>query len=69
MTLEGPDGKRYLVRKDGSLVRDGDGYPRPVRIDELDPASARIVRAMIDAKAAADARRMTPDEPVDRSSI
>ena len=38
MTLEGPDGRRYLVRKDGSLVMKGDGHGRPVTMDELDPA-------------------------------
>jgi len=52
MTAEGPDGYRYLVRRDGALVREG-----PVILDELDPASARIVRALIEAKAAGDRER------------
>lgn len=30
MTLEGPNGQRYLVRKDCSFVMDGDGYARPL---------------------------------------
>jgi len=38
---------RYLVRRKRTLVREG-----PVILNELDPASARIVRALIEAKAA-----------------
>ncbi len=52
MTIEGSDGMRYLVRRDGTPVLPGE----PLRMDELDPASARIVQALIDAKQAADRR-------------
>ena len=52
MTAEGPDGYRYLVRRDGTLIREG-----PVILAELDPASARIVRALIEAEAAGDRER------------
>ncbi len=41
MTKEGSDGKRYLVRRDGSLVTEG-----TVRLDELTPDSRRIVEAL-----------------------
>lgn len=58
MTLEGPAGKRYLVRRDGSLVLPGDG---PIRLEELDPASARIVRALIAAREAAEKRPRAED--------
>jgi len=44
MTLEGPDGKRYLVRRDGTLVTGG-----PIRLNDLTPESRRIVQALIDA--------------------
>lgn len=50
MTVEGPDGYRYLVRRDGSLVMDGDGHPRPIKLDELTPESARIVRDLLRAR-------------------
>ena len=51
MTAEGPDGYRYLVRRDGSLVMEGDGYPRPIKLDELTPESARVVRELLLAQA------------------
>ena len=41
MTMEGSDGKRYLVRSDGSLVKEG-----TVRLDELTPESRRIVETL-----------------------
>lgn len=47
--MEGPDGKRYLVRRDGSLVTDG-----TVRLDELTPESRRIVEALVAARAGTD---------------
>jgi len=46
MTIEGSDGKRYLVRSDGSLVAEG-----TVRLDELTPESRRIVEALRAARA------------------
>ena len=49
VTSEGPDGKRYLVRSDGSLVTEG-----PVRLDELTPESRRIVEALRAARAWTD---------------
>lgn len=49
MTMEGPDGKRYLVRNDGSLVTEG-----TVRLDELTPGSRRIVEALRAAHAWTD---------------
>ena len=64
MTLEGPDGMRHLVWNDGSLVMDGDEHARPIRLDELTPESAQIVRALIEAVDAADGRRR--DESVAR---
>jgi hypothetical protein len=50
--LEGPDGHRYLVRRDGSLVTEGG----TLRLEELTPESGAIVRALIDARKEADAR-------------
>jgi protein involved in polysaccharide export with SLBB domain len=44
MTLEGPDGKRYLVHRDGSLVLPGNG---PVRLADLTPESRAIVEALL----------------------
>jgi hypothetical protein len=44
MTLEGPDGKRYLVYRDGSLVLPGNG---PVRMADLAPESRAIVEAIL----------------------
>lgn len=52
MTLEGPDGYRYLVRRDGSLVTEGG----VVRLDDLTRESAAIVRALIDARKDDDGR-------------
>lgn len=46
MTMEGPGGKRYLVRNDGSLVTEG-----TVRLDELTPEARRIVEALRAARA------------------
>lgn len=57
MTLEGPDGKRYFVDRDGRLldedyegpaIRIVDGERVMVR-EHLDPASARIVDALVAA--------------------
>jgi|BarGraNGADG00212_2_1021979.scaffolds.fasta_scaffold77511_1 hypothetical protein len=56
MTLEGPDGNRYLVYRDGSLVLPENG---PARMADLDPASRRIVEALLaarDSARSADAR-------------
>jgi hypothetical protein len=61
MTLEGPDGNRYLVYRDRSLVLPENG---PVRMADLDPASRRIVEALLAAQESArtgDARG--PDKP------
>ncbi len=52
MTVEGPDGKRYLACRDGSPVPQGTGA---IRLDLRDPASREIVVAMINAKSNADA--------------
>ena len=59
VTLEGPDGKRYLVRSDGSLVTEG-----PVRLDELTPESRRIVEALRAARAWADRTTKAQGLPV-----
>ena len=60
MTLEGPDGHRYLVYRDGSLVLPENG---PVRMADLDPASRRMVEALLAAKRAARSDAAAP--PVD----
>ena len=60
MTLEGPDGKRYLVRSDGSLVTEG-----PVRLDELTPESRRIVEALRAARAWTDRTTKAHGLPLD----
>jgi protein involved in polysaccharide export with SLBB domain len=44
MTLEGPDGKRYLVYRDGSLALPGNG---PVRMADLTPGSRAIIAAIL----------------------
>jgi hypothetical protein len=49
MTVERSDGSRVLVYRDGSPVIENDGRPRTVRLDDLDPASQRIVQALIAA--------------------
>lgn len=53
MTIELPDGTRILVYRDGAPVTDDDSRPRPVRLNDLDPTSQRIVLALIDAADAA----------------
>ena len=50
MTLEGPDGRRYLVRKDGSLVMKGDGHGRPVTMGGWTRRAQQIVKALLAAK-------------------
>jgi hypothetical protein len=57
MTVEGPDGMRCLVYRDGSMVLPGSG---PVRLDDLDPASRRIVGALLDLDARADDAQNEP---------
>jgi hypothetical protein len=61
MTLEGPGGKRYLVYRDGSLVLPENG---PARMADLDPASRRIVEALLAERAA---RSDAAAPPVDRA--
>jgi hypothetical protein len=57
VTIEGPDGHRYLVYRDGTPV-----LPLPegevLNIKDLDPASADIVRALIAARENAEKRRL-----------
>jgi hypothetical protein len=53
MTLEGPDGRRYLVYRDGTLVRPEDA---PARMEDLTPESRRIIEALLAAKRSADER-------------
>jgi hypothetical protein len=58
-TLEGLERMRYLVYRDGSMVLPGDG---PVRLDDLDPASRRIVDALLAAGAHAEEAPKLPAE-------
>ena len=44
MTLVGPDGMRYLVYRDGSLVLPGNGS---VRMADLTPGSRAIIEAIL----------------------
>jgi hypothetical protein len=67
MTLEGPDGKRYLAYRDGSLVLPGNG---PVRMADLAPESRVIIEAILRGrenatKAAADGEpdKAQPSDP------
>lgn len=53
MTIERPDGTRVLAYRDGSPVLEGDGRARPIQVHDLDPASRRIVQALLDASATA----------------
>jgi hypothetical protein len=57
--MEGSDGKRYLVRSDGSLVTEG-----TVRLDELTPDSRRIVEALRAARAWTDRTTKAQDLPL-----
>lgn len=49
MTMELPDGRRVLVYRDGAPVIEDDGRDRPIVLADLDPASRRIVEALIAA--------------------
>ena len=60
MTIEGSDGKRYLVRRDGSLVTEG-----TVRLDELTPESRRIVEALRAARASKERTTKAQGLPLD----
>ena len=58
MTEEGPGGKRYLPRKDGTLVT----QKGVIRLDDLDPASQRIVRALLAQEPRVEPTQAVPTE-------
>ena len=68
MRPEGHDPRRHLVRRDGSLVAEDDGYPRPVKLSELTPTSARIIRDLLRAQSSTEpADPRTPATTTSRS--
>jgi hypothetical protein len=61
VTIEGSDGRRYLVYRDGTPVVTAG---KPIRLDDLDPASRRIVEALLAAvRADQPPHDPAPDKP------